>query len=263
VRIASWNVNSIRTRLEQVLAWLAVNPDLDVLCLQETKVEDSKFPFAELHDRGYRVYVSGQKSYNGVAFISRQELTSVQIGFQSLLNPEQVGDLDDQKRLISGVIAGVRIVNLYVPNGSDITSEKYAYKLAWLDLLKEYLKILLSQEKAVVICGDFNIALTDLDIHNPEGRENAVMATDRERSSLQSVLELGFVDILRKFSPDGGNYTWWDYRGGAFRRNLGWRIDYHFISQALHDRALDCTVDVSPRRNPQPSDHAPVILTLA
>ncbi|MFN3927491.1 MAG: exodeoxyribonuclease III [Pseudanabaenaceae cyanobacterium] len=262
MRIATWNVNSIRARLEQVLAWLGINPDLDLLCLQETKVEDEKFPMSEFQTRGYFVYAYGQKTYNGTALISKHPLNLVQSGFSALLSSDRAKAFDDQKRLLSGVIQDVRVVNLYVPNGSAVDSEKFFYKLAWLELFHEYLALLLERETNIILCGDFNVALSDLDIHDPTDREIKVMATDRERQSLRGILDLGFVDVLRHLYPEQRCYTWWDYRGGSFRRNLGWRIDYHLVSNSLLNRVQDCTVDVGPRKNSQPSDHAPVILTL-
>jgi len=259
--VATWNVNSIRSRLEQVLAWLGVNPHIDLLCLQETKVEDSKFPVPAFSHCGYQVYIYGQKSYNGVAMISKQPLEDVKAGFSAVL-PKMTG-MDAQKRVMSGKLQGVRVVNLYVPNGAAIASEKYHYKLAWLECLSQYLAILRQTERYILLCGDFNVALTDLDIHDPSLSAQQVMASPAERTALQQVLGLGFVDIFRQQHPEGGHYSWWDYRGGSFRRNLGWRIDYHFPSVELADRVVSCEIDVSPRRNQQPSDHAPVVLGLA
>jgi Exodeoxyribonuclease III (EC 3.1.11.2) len=259
--VATWNVNSIRSRLEQVLAWLAINPHIDLLCLQETKVEDSKFPITAFHNAGYQVSIYGQKSYNGVALVSKQPLADVRAGFGAVL-PE-MAELDQQKRLLSAKLDGVRVVNLYVPNGSAIASEKYYYKLAWLDSLAQYLSILRQTERDILLCGDFNVALTDLDIHDPSDHESSIMASPAERSALEKVLRLGFVDIFRQHNPEGGHYSWWDYRAGSFRRNLGWRIDYHFPSVELAQRVTQCQIDVSPRRNEQPSDHAPVIIGLA
>jgi len=259
--VATWNVNSIRSRLEQVLAWLGVNPHIDLLCLQETKVEDSKFPTTAFHNAGYQVSIFGQKSYNGVALVSKHALEDVRAGFGSIL-PE-MAELDAQKRLLSAKLHGVRVVNLYVPNGSVFGSDKYYHKLAWLESLAQYLSILRQTEKEILLCGDFNVALTDLDIYDPSDRETSIMASPAERTALEKVLNLGFVDIFRQQNPEGGHYSWWDYRAGSFRRNLGWRIDYHFPSVELAQRVTTCEIDVSPRRNKQPSDHAPVIIGLA
>jgi exodeoxyribonuclease-3 len=262
MKIATWNVNSIRTRLEHVLNWLQQNP-IDVLCLQETKVTDTDFPHAPLTDLGYQTYVYGQKAYNGVALISRAPLAEVSMGFSSILRDEQTTELDQQKRVITGVLENIRIVNVYVPNGSAIGSDKYAYKLRWLSTLRDYLKALLNQSPNLVICGDFNVALEDRDIHDPSGREIQVMATDAERLALQqAVLELGLADAFRKFTAEAGHFSWWDYRAAAFRRNLGWRIDHHYLSPSLYERAIACTIDIAPRKLPQPSDHTPVIVEL-
>jgi exodeoxyribonuclease III len=261
MQIATWNVNSIRSRLDQAIAWLQSRPDIDVLCLQETKVPDSDFPMAAFQELGFFVYIYGQKSYNGVALISRRELTNIRTGFSSLLaNVDEEFDL--QKRLISGVIDDVRVINLYVPNGSAIASEKYEYKLKWLGLLKSYLEETLKQESNILICGDFNIALEDVDIHDPTKRETKVMASDVEREALQNILNLGFKDAFRKFKSGDGQYSWWDYRAGSFRRNHGWRIDHHYLTPDLYERSISCEIDITPRKNPQPSDHTPVIVEL-
>jgi exodeoxyribonuclease-3 len=174
----------------------------------------------------------------------------------------EVDAWDEQKRLLGATIDGYRILNLYVPNGSAVGSEKYAYKLAWLDLLHKYLQQLDIQSQPWVVVGDFNVAFTDLDLHDPRDREQKIMATDAERQAWQRVLDLGFLDSFRLFTPEGGHYTWWDYRGGALRRNHGWRIDYILISQGLRERAIACTIDPLPRRWAGPSDHTPVILHL-
>jgi len=276
MKVATWNVNSIRTRLSHIVNWLQENP-VDVLCLQETKVMDESFPQQPFTDLGYHAYISGQKSYNGVAMLSREPLSEVSTGFTPLLG-ERAIDLDEQKRVITGVLDGVRILNLYVPNGSSIGSEKYAYKLRWLEALRDYLQVLgvRSQESeaastahrphliphALLICGDFNIALEDIDIHDPTGREKMVMATDLERQALQAVLALGLADVFRKFTLEGGNFSWWDYRAAAFRRNLGWRIDHIYLTPALYTRAIACAIDPAPRKLEQPSDHAPVWVEL-
>lgn len=260
MKIATWNVNSIRIRLEQVTNWLQENP-VDVLCLQETKVQDVNFPRTAFEVLGYHLYILGQKSYNGVAIISKTAMTDVNMGFSPILGEENVGDFDEQKRVIAGVVDDIQIVNLYVPNGSAVGSEKYEYKLRWLKLLGNYLEKLLEKQANLLICGDFNIALEDKDIHNPKGREKQVMATDLERQALREVLELGLADVFRKFTTEGGHFSWWDYRSGAFRRNWGWRIDHHYLTSILYDRATSCTIDTAPRQLTQPSDHAPVIVT--
>ncbi len=258
MKIATWNVNSIRTRLEQVIAWLRENP-VDVLCLQETKVIDADFPRSPFEQLGYQVYISGQKAYNGVALISRQPLLDVSTGFTAILaNLES--EWDAQKRVITGVIDGIRIVNLYVPNGSSVGSEKYEYKLGWLKVLREYLQLLLKSQPNICVCGDFNIALEAKDIHDQVKTDNHIMASVPERQALRDILALGFADAFRKFTTDSGHYSWWDYRTAAFRRNLGWRIDHHYLTPVLYERANSCIIDVAPRKLTQPSDHTPVIV---
>ncbi len=261
MQIATWNVNSIRTRLEIVTNWLQQNP-VDVLCVQETKVTDEQFPIAAIEACGYHVYISGQKSYNGVAMFSKQPLTNISCGFAGVLSSETVGNLDDQKRVITGNLDGVQIVNLYVPNGNMVTSEKYPYKLSWLELLGQYLATTIqSAQPSICVCGDFNIALADIDIHSKTTAKDRVMATQAEREILRkSVLELGFQDSFRKFTAEGGHFSWWDYRQQGFERNRGWRIDHLYLTPDLFDRATSCSIDIEPRKLTQPSDHAPVIV---
>ncbi|MGD1906013.1 MAG: exodeoxyribonuclease III [Leptolyngbyaceae cyanobacterium] len=261
MQIATWNVNSVRSRLTHVVDWLTENP-VDVLCLQETKVVDPDFPLAPFEAIGYTAAISGQKSYNGVALLSRQPLDAISAGFSSVLGADTVGELDEQKRVITGVLDGVRIVNLYVPNGSALGSDKYAYKLRWLETLQGYLKALLAENPAVLVCGDFNIALEDIDIHDPEGKETHIMSSPVEREALQGILALGFQDAFRKFTPEGGHFSWWDYRAASFRRNRGWRIDHHYLSPPLYEQAQRCWIDVEPRKREKPSDHTPVVVEL-
>ncbi|MBF2083040.1 exodeoxyribonuclease III [Thermoleptolyngbya sp. C42_A2020_037] len=261
MKIATWNVNSIRTRLEHVINWLTENP-VDVLCAQETKVVDADFPMAAFTDLGYICYVSGQKSYNGVALISKTPLESVSCGFEPVLGGAIAAPFDEQKRVITGVLDQVRIVNLYVPNGSSVGSDKYTYKLNWLAVLREYLAKLLEENPKLLVCGDFNVALEDRDIHDPTGREKEVMATDAERQALRAILDLGLADAFRKFNQEDGQFSWWDYRAAAFRRNLGWRIDHHYLSPPLYAEAKSCIIDKAPRKLEKPSDHTPVIVEL-
>ena len=256
MKIATWNVNSIRTRLEQVLDWLRQN-SIDVLCLQETKVVDPDFPRSPFEQLGYHLYVSGQKSYNGVALISNKQMQDISTGFAPILS---MADLDEQKRVITGIVDGIRIVNLYVPNGSSVGSDKYQYKLRWLKVLREYLHLLLQEGSEICICGDFNIAPEDRDIHDPATLTGQIMASEPERQALQEILQLGFADAFRKFTTVGGHFSWWDYRSGAFRRNLGWRIDHHYLTPNLYKQAISCIIDPTPRSLPKPSDHTPVIV---
>ncbi len=261
MKVATWNVNSIRTRLAHAVDWLTTNP-VDVLCVQETKVMDDQFPRQGFTDIGYHVEISGQKSYNGVALISRKPLVNVSRGFGAVLG-DGVAEFDEQKRVITGVLDGVRIVDLYVPNGSSLDSDKYQYKLGWLAVLRDYLAKLLQESPHLLVCGDFNIAMADIDIHDPKGREKQVMATDRERQALQTaIFDLGFADVFRKFTAEGGHFSWWDYRTGAFRRDRGWRIDHIYLTPELYTQAASCTIDKAPRQLEQPSDHTPVMVDL-
>ena len=259
MKVASWNVNSVRTRLQQVTDWLEKNP-VDVLCLQETKVVDEDFPEAAFTDINYSAYFYGQKSYNGVALLSKEPLEDVQMGFGEVMNSEAVGNLDDQKRVISGVLNDVRIVNLYVPNGSSIGSDKYEYKLSWLALLKQYLMAQLNAHPRLNVCGDFNIALEAKDVHGNKNRDKHIMASPVERETLRDVLSIGLSDAFRKFTDEGDHYSWWDYRTSAFDRNMGWRIDHHYLSPELYEKAISCTIDTEPRGLDRPSDHTPVIV---
>lgn len=257
LQIATWNVNSIRTRLDHVCQWLDAT-GVDYLCLQETKVVDAEFPRHAFLERGYFVYCSGQKAYNGVAIISRQPLAAVEAGFAPQL-PTQA-DLDDQKRLIRAQLSpDLTLVNVYIPNGGEYDSEKYHYKLRWLLGLHAYLAQLQGE---VILCGDFNIAPEDKDLFDASDRATKVGATDAEREQLAAIRALGFCDAFRHFTDAAGHYSWWDYRAGAFRRNHGWRIDHLYITTGLKQRAQACRIDVAPRRLPKPSDHAPVILTI-
>ena len=259
MKITTWNVNSIRTRLEHVTDWLAANP-VDVLCVQETKVQDKQFPGEAFRDRQLQVEFFGQKSYNGVALISQQPLEQVSRGFSAVLG-ESVAEWDEQKRVMTGVLGDVRVVNLYVPNGSAIASEKYDYKLGWLKILKDYLANLLEDSPKLCVCGDVNSALENHDIYKPEKGGKNIMASEAERVALRDVLDLGLRDSFRKFTDEGGHYSWWDYRAAGFQRNRGWRIDHLYLSDALYDRATDCTIDTEPRGWEKPSDHTPVTVT--
>ncbi len=260
MKIATWNVNSIRTRLDHVVNWLQ-DTSVDVLCLQETKVVDDKFPQEAFTQIGYQTAIAGQPSYNGVAIISREPMSDVTTGFMPILGDEG-SEFESQKRVITGILGDLRIVNLYVPNGSALGSDKYAYKLRWLSALYDYLKVLRQEPNHLLVCGDFNIALEDIDIHDPKGRETQVMATDAERLALRAVLELGLADAFRKFHPEPGHFSWWDYRAGSFRRDAGWRIDHIYLTPDAYDQAVGCAIDKTPRGLEQPSDHTPVIVEL-
>jgi exodeoxyribonuclease-3 len=262
MKIATWNVNSIRTRQEIVLNWLKTN-NIDVLCLQETKVIDDLFPVSPFQELGYHTYFLGQKAYNGVAIFGKAEMTDIIKGFSPIVGEAKGDFFDEQKRVISGVINDIRIVNLYVPNGSSVGSEKYEYKLKWLIVLEEYLRLLKEKtNQEILICGDFNIALEDQDIYNPKDKKNHIMSSPQERESLTKILEIGLQDAFRKFTTETGHFTWWDYRAGGFSRNRGWRIDHFYLTERLYQETTNCYIDVEPRKLPQPSDHAPVIVEL-
>ncbi|CAI8151842.1 MAG: Exodeoxyribonuclease III [Synechococcus sp. CC9902] len=258
MRIATWNVNSVRTRLEQVLAWLeTVEPDL--LCLQETKVDDPLFPVAAFEAAGRNVQIHGQKSYNGVALLSREPVEDVRFGFLGELpNDADADQLGQQKRVISALVEGVRVVNLYVPNGSSLDSDKYPYKLTWLACLARYLNAQSERGEPLCVVGDFNIAPENRDMHDPERLTGGVMATAAEREALKTALAGRLADVFRVFEPDAGHWSWWDYRTGAWDRDRGWRIDHIYLCEELMSLARSCTIHKNVRGNSQPSDHAPV-----
>ncbi len=263
LRIATWNVNSVRTRLDQVCAWLEAEAP-DVLCLQETKVADELFPHAAFEALGYRAVISGQKAYNGVAILSRLPIEDVRVGFAALLPDDPAAEeLGEQKRVISAWIEGLRVLNLYVPNGSALTSDKYPYKLAWLGCLRRYLEAHDAEGEPLAMLGDFNIALEARDIHDPDRLTGGIMASEQERQALREALGARLEDVFRVFEPDAGHWSWWDYRSGAWDRNTGWRIDHIYLSQELLASATGCVIHKAVRGNDQPSDHAPVVVHLA
>ena len=263
MRIATWNVNSVRTRLDQVVAWLEQERP-EVLCLQETKVTDELFPREAFEALGYQVVISGQKAYNGVAMLSLLPLEDVQIGFEALLpsDPEAPG-LSEQKRVISALVDGVRVLNLYVPNGSSLSSEKYAYKLEWLACLQRYLAVQENQGDPLCMVGDFNIGPEDRDLPDPKRQTGGIMASRAEREALQLVLRDRLSYVFRVFEGDTGHWSWWDYRSGAWDRDKGWRIDHIYLTDDLLGCATGCLIHKATRGNDQPSDHAPVVVNLA
>ena len=263
MRIATWNVNSVRTRLDQVVAWLQQERP-EVLCLQETKVTDELFPREAFEALGYQVVISGQKAYNGVALLSLLPLDDVQVGFEALLpgDPEAPG-LSEQKRVISALVDGVRVLNLYVPNGSSLSSEKYAYKLEWLACLQRYLAVQETQGDPLCMVGDFNIGPEDRDLPDPKRQTGGIMASQAEREALQLVLGDRLSDVFRVFESDTGHWSWWDYRSGAWDRDKGWRIDHIYLTDDLLGCATGCLIHKATRGNEQPSDHAPVVVNLA
>jgi exodeoxyribonuclease-3 len=263
MRIASWNVNSVRTRLEQVLAWLEQEQP-EVLCMQETKVSDELFPAEAFATLGYTSSISGQKAYNGVAILSRLPLEDVQIGFEALLPGDaDAVRLSEQKRVISALVDGVRVLNLYVPNGSALTSDKYAYKLEWLACLQRYLAVQEQQGDPLCMLGDFNIGPEARDLPDPDRQSGGIMASEPERQALAAALGDRLQDAFRLFEPERGHWSWWDYRSGAWDRDQGWRIDHIYLCEQLLACATGCVIHKRTRANLQPSDHAPVLVNLA
>jgi len=248
MKIATWNVNSLKVRLPHLLDWLAANP-IDVVCLQETKTEDKNFPLAEIEAAGYQVAFSGQKTYNGVAILSRDAISDVQFGIPNLD--------DEQKRVIAATVNGVRIVCVYIPNGQSLDSDKYQYKLKWLAALKLWLKDELAKYPKLALLGDYNIAPEDRDCHDPVAWQGNVLVSEPERDAFKGLVALGLRDSFRLFEQTEKSYSWWDYRMMGFRRNLGMRIDHILISADL--QCNGCVIDKAPRKLERPSDHTPVI----
>ncbi len=253
MKLATWNVNSLKVRLPQVLQWLESSP-VDVLCLQETKLTDDKFPVAEIEAAGYQVAFTGQKTYNGVAILSRHPITEVVKN--NPLFP------DEQQRIISATIEGMRIVCAYVPNGQAVGSDKYEYKLRWLGALIQWLEAEVQQFPSLALLGDYNIAPTDADVHDPAAWQDQVLVSAPERAAFERLCALPLADAFRLFPQAEKLYSWWDYRQMAFRRNRGLRIDHVLLSPALVQRCTACEIDKLPRKWEQPSDHTPVIVTL-
>lgn len=249
-KIASWNVNSLNVRLPHVLAWCqAAQPD--ILALQETKLVDEKFPAEELLAAGYHSVFSGQKTYNGVAILSREPATDPVTDIPGLDDP--------QRRILAATIGDIRVIDLYVVNGSEVGSEKFAYKLHWLEHVTAWIKDELSRHEKVVVLGDFNIAPDDRDVHDPEAWHEKILCSTPERNALQAIYDLGLSDTFRLFEQEERIYSWWDYRMNAFRRKMGLRIDLVLASEALRQRCTASYVDIEPRRQERPSDHAPAV----
>ena len=254
MRIATWNVNSLKVRLPHVLDWLAANQP-DVLCLQEIKQEDSQFPLTALQQGGYQAVFSGQKTYNGVTIVSKTAATEVMYGLPDFA--------DEQKRLIAATIQGVRVVCIYVPNGQSVDSDKYQYKLAWLAALQAWLQEELLRHPKLALLGDYNIAPQDRDVHDPQAWAGNVLVSEPERAAFHAIEQLGLRDSFRLFEQPEKSYSWWDYRMMAFRRNMGLRIDHILLSTLLAQGCTGCTIDRAPRKLERPSDHAPVVAELA
>jgi exodeoxyribonuclease-3 len=249
MKLATWNVNSLKVRLPHVLDWLRQNTP-DALCLQELKLEDAKFPKAEIESAGYHSAFLGQKTYNGVAILSRRPAGNVTFGM--------AGFEDEQRRVISAEIGGVRIVCAYVPNGQSLDSDKYQYKLRWLAAFERFLGQELSSHPNMAVLGDYNIAPEDCDVHDPKAWEGQVLVSEAERSAYRRMVALGLKDSFRLFQQPEKSFTWWDYRMNGFKRNLGLRIDHILLSPALAAKCMACSIDLEPRRLERPSDHAPV-----
>ncbi|MFA5826112.1 MAG: exodeoxyribonuclease III [Gallionellaceae bacterium] len=248
MKIATWNVNSLKVRLPHLLEWLTANP-VEVMCLQETKQQDADFPQAALQEAGYHSVFSGQKTYNGVAILSREPIGDVQYGIPDFE--------DEQKRVIAATINGVRVVCVYIPNGQEVGSDKYQYKLKWLAALHGWLAEELKKYPLLALLGDYNIAPEDRDVYDPEGWAGNILVSGAERTAFKDLLQLGLRDAFRLFEQAEKSYSWWDYRMMAFRRNMGLRIDHILISEALH--CTSCLIDKAPRKLERPSDHTPVV----
>lgn len=253
MKIATWNVNSLKVRLPQVLQWLTDNP-IDVLCLQETKLTDDKFPVAEINAAGYQVVFTGQKTYNGVAILSRHPIEDV-VKNNPLFE-------DEQQRLLTATINGIRIVCAYIPNGQSLESDKYQYKLKWLNGLHDWLQQQQAQHPKLALLGDYNIAPEDRDVHDPAAWEGQVLVSPPERAAFVRMQELGLTDAFRLFEQPERLFSWWDYRQMGFRMNKGLRIDHILLSAPLVPLCSACIIDKVPRKWEQPSDHTPVIATL-
>ncbi|MBM3203721.1 exodeoxyribonuclease III [Candidatus Woesearchaeota archaeon] len=253
-RIATWNVNSLRVRLPVVLDWLA-RQQPDVLALQETKLADADFPVDAIQAAGYQVCFSGQKTYNGVAVLSRIAAGDILNGLPDYPDP--------QRRLLAVSVGDYRLVNVYIPNGSATGSDKYRYKLEWLDHLIHFMAVERSRHPNLILLGDFNIAPEDRDVYDPSAWQDAILCSPPERAAFSRLLESGLVDAFRLFDQPEKSYSWWDYRQQAFRRKMGLRIDHILIDQALAHTCTHCSIDTEPRKLERPSDHAPVILELA
>ena len=253
MKLATWNVNSLGVRLPQVLDWLALHQP-EALCLQETKLTDDKFPHAELAAAGYASQWFGQKTYNGVALLTRTPAIDVVKNIPGLNDP--------QARVIAGTVQGVRVIGAYVPNGQSVDSDKFVYKLSWLDALRTWVAHEAAAHPRLVLVGDFNIAPEDRDVYDPVAWADQVLCTPQERAHFQGLLDTGLHDAFRLFEQPPKSWSWWDYRMLAFRKNQGLRIDHILVSDALRAEVMSCVIDKLPRKNERPSDHAPVLVEL-
>jgi len=253
MKLATWNVNSLNVRLPHVLDWLRAHQP-DTLCLQELKQEDAKFPLAAFDEVGYQAAFDGQKTYNGVAILSRTRPEDVSKGMP--------GFVDAQKRVIAATIQGLRVVCVYVPNGESVGSDKYQYKLKWLDALAGYMQSQIAVYGEVALLGDYNIAPEDRDVHDPKAWEGHVLCSEPERAALKRLVDLGLKDSFRLFPQPEKSFSWWDYRMNGFKRNFGLRIDHILLTPTVAARCEAATIDVEPRKWERPSDHAPVVAVL-
>jgi exodeoxyribonuclease-3 len=255
VILAAWNVNSLNIRLPRLLGWLETQRP-DVVCLQETKLEDPKFPVQPIADAGYVAHFSGQKTYNGVAILARRNLAvdDVRMGID--------GFADEQKRVIAATIAGIRVVGVYVPNGQSVGSDKYVYKLAWYAALANLLRAELARNPLLAVAGDFNVAPEDRDVHDPAAWAGQVLCSEPERAAFRTLLDAGLKDSFRLFEQPEKTFSWWDYRMLAFPKNHGLRIDHVLLSEALAPRCASSRIDRNMRKGEKPSDHAPVMVEL-
>ncbi len=257
--LATWNVNSLNVRLPHLLDWLAAcQPDL--VCLQETKLTDDRFPVEALQAAGYASLHAGQKTYNGVAVLVR---AAAGLGAAGEIESALPGLDDPQKRLLAATVGGLRVVCVYVPNGQSVGSDKYAYKLRWLAALADWLRVEIGRHPRLALAGDFNIAPEARDVHDPAAWEGQVLCSEPEREAFRGLLALGLADSFRLFEQADRSFTWWDYRNLAFRRKMGLRIDHVLVTPALAGVCSSCEIDVAPRRREQPSDHTPVIARFA
>ncbi len=254
MKLACWNVNSIRARRERLLAWLGKEQP-DVLCLQETKVQDDDFPFGVLKEAGYEAATFGQKTYNGVAILSRTQLADVRLGLDDEVD-------DPQARLISASVRGVRVVSCYVPNGGEVGSDKYTYKLAWLERLHAYLERTAKKDDALIVCGDFNVAPRPCDVAHPEAWKDTVLCHPSAREALAKLGAWGLCDVFAEQHKEGGLFSWWDYRSLSFPRGDGLRIDLVLATRSVAGECQSCRIDRDERKGKLPSDHAPVIVEL-
>ena len=253
MKLATWNINSLAVRLPQVLDWLQANP-VDVLALQELKLTDDKFPTAALREAGYHAHCFGQKTYNGVALLSRTPAAEVVRNIP--------GFDDEMARVISADVNGVRVIGAYFPNGQAPGTDKFEYKMHWLKGLRDWVRHELAKYPKLVLMGDYNITFDDADVWDPVGLKDSIHCTEEERYHLRALIALGLVDAYRLFEHPPKSYSWWDYRDMGFRRNRGLRIDHILVSTALKDKVRTCEIDRAPRKNERPSDHAPVLIEL-